>query len=220
MPAQGEVSGAPEDPSWTYEHDLTVEDMLVHLLGKDRATLNVDWMARPELHDGMSPLEKKASTVIFDGANSSRLRVLVGFLNLQAKRKLSDVVITKIFVAIDDLIIPRNSNSKMPCTRKEARKIVSYVGLDYKIIHACPCDSTLYYGKNEKLTSCPKCRRTRYIDFHMRKNIPRKVSFSPSPSFNVMFHILICGLYLPFDHGYYQILIGSMLCFRKCFTSL
>jgi hypothetical protein len=194
--------------------------MLVYFLGKDRATLNVDQKARPELHDGMSPLEKDASTVIFDGADSNRLRVLVGFLNLYAKRKLSNVAMTEIFVAIDDLIIPRNSNSKMPCTRKEARKIVSYVGLDYKIIHACPCDSTLYYGKNEKLTSCPKCRRTRYTNSHVRKNVPRKVSFSPSPSFNVMFHILICGLYLPFDHGYYQILIGSMLCFRKCFTSL
>ena len=123
----------------------------------------------------MSSLEKEASTLIFDGADSSYLRVLVGFLNLQAKRKLSDVTMTDIFIAIDDLIIPKNSNSKMPRTRDEARKIVSEVGLDYQVIHACLCDHTLYFGENEKLTSCRKCSSSRYTDTHVRKYVPRKV---------------------------------------------
>ena len=37
----GEGNQVPPDPTWTYEHDLTAEDMLVHLLGRDRATLRV-----------------------------------------------------------------------------------------------------------------------------------------------------------------------------------
>jgi hypothetical protein len=80
----------------------------------------------------MSALEQEASTLIFYGTNSNSLQVLVGFLNLQAKYKLSDVVMMDIFTAISHLIIPSNSNSRMPHTRAEARKIVTDIGLDYK----------------------------------------------------------------------------------------
>jgi hypothetical protein len=173
----GERNQVSPDPTWTYEHDLTAEDMLVHLLGRDCATLRVDRRSGPQLDDGMSSLEKEASILIFDGTDSSHLRVLVGFLNLQAKRKLSNVTMTDIFIAIDDLIIPKNSNSKMPRTRDDAWKIVSKVGLDYQVIHACPCDHTLYFGENEKLTSCRKCSRTRYTNTHVWKNVPRKVGY-------------------------------------------
>jgi hypothetical protein len=172
---QAQNKGVEGDPTWTFNHDLTAEDMLVHYLGWDQGTVRVDRKARPDFDDGMSTLEKEASTLIFDGADSSRLQVLVGFLNLQAKRKLSDVTMTDIFIAIDELIVPKNSNSKMPHSRDEARKIVSDIGLDYHVIHSCPCDCTMYFGKNSKLDSCPSCKRTWYTDSHVRKNVPRKV---------------------------------------------
>jgi hypothetical protein len=124
----------------------------------------------------MSPLEKEASTLIFDGVDSSRLAVIVGLLNLQAKRKLSDVTMIDIFTVIADLIIPKSANSNMPRSRADARKIVSEVGLDYHVIHACPCDMTLYYGPNETLSSCPKCHKSRFKENTIRKNVPRKVS--------------------------------------------
>jgi hypothetical protein len=57
----------------------------------------------------MSPLEKEASTLIFDRIDSSRLVVIVELLNLQAKRKSSDITMNNIFTAIDDLIIPKNN---------------------------------------------------------------------------------------------------------------
>ena len=165
-----------EDPTWTYEHDLTAEDFIVHFLGRDRGSVRVDRKADSDADHSMSPLEKEASTLIFDGADSSRLRVIVGLLNLQAKRKLSDVTMTDIFTAIDDLIIPKNANSRMPRSRADERKLVSEVGLDYNVIHACPCDKTLYYGKNESLSSCPECQRSRFKENTVRTNVPRKVS--------------------------------------------
>jgi hypothetical protein len=173
-----------EDPTWTYEHDLTAEDMIVHLLGRDKATVRADRKAGPDVDDGMSPLEKEASTLIFDGADSSRLRVIVGLLNLQAKRNLSDVTMTDIFTAIDDLIIPKNGNSRMPRSCADARQLISEVGLDYKVIHACPCDKTLYYGTNDTLTACPKCR---YKYNTVRKNVPRKVSYTLKLSFLLIY---------------------------------
>jgi hypothetical protein len=107
----------------------------------------VDRKTGPQAKDGLSTLEQEASTLIFDGVDSSRLQVLVGFLNVQAKWKLSDVAMTDIFTAINDLSIPKKSNSRMPRICAEARQIVSEVGLDYKVIYACPCDRTLYYGE-------------------------------------------------------------------------
>jgi hypothetical protein len=68
----------------------------------------------------MSPLEKEALTLIFDGADSSHFKVLVDFLNLQAKKKLNDITMTEIFTTIYEMIIPKNSNSKMPRMRDEA----------------------------------------------------------------------------------------------------
>ena len=169
-------SDPTEDPTWTYEHDLTAEDLIMHFLGRDRASVRVDRKADSDADHTMSPLEKEASTLIFDGADSSRLRVIVGLLNLQAKRKLSDVTMTYISTAIDDLIIPKHANSRMPPSCADARKLVSEVGLDYNVIHACPCNKTLYYGKNGSLSSCPKCRRSRFKDNTIRTNVPRKVN--------------------------------------------
>jgi hypothetical protein len=119
-----------EDATWTYQHDFTAEDMFVNILGWDRATIHADRKPGSDADDGMSPLEKEASTLIFDGAHSSHLTIIVGLLNLQAKYKLSDVTMTDIFVAIDDLIIPKNANSSICHSCADARKIVSEVGLD------------------------------------------------------------------------------------------
>ena len=35
----GVHSEPTEDPTWTYEHDLTAEDLIVHFLGRDRRTV-------------------------------------------------------------------------------------------------------------------------------------------------------------------------------------
>lgn len=83
-----------------------------------------------------------------------------------------------IFKAISEKVIPQNLNSKMPTTRAEARKIITDVGLDYKVYDACPCDLTLYYGPLKSyLQACPKCNTSRYSDTTVTKKVPRKVCF-------------------------------------------
>jgi hypothetical protein len=37
-----------EDPTWTYQHDLTAKDMIVNMLGRDRATVRVDRKIGPD----------------------------------------------------------------------------------------------------------------------------------------------------------------------------
>jgi hypothetical protein len=107
--ARGMEDKVMEVPTWTYQHNFTTEDMIVNMLGRDRAMVRVDRKAGPDANDGMSPLEKEASTLIFDRIDSSRLVVIVELLNLQAKRKSSDITMNNIFTAIDDLIIPKNN---------------------------------------------------------------------------------------------------------------
>jgi hypothetical protein len=178
-----------EDPTWTYQNDLTVEDMTVNILGRDRTTVRVDRKAGLDTDDGMSPLEKEASTLIFDGIHAKCLAIIVGLLNLQAKSKLSDVTMTDIFVAIDDLINPKNANSNMSSNHTNACKIVSKVGLDYHVIHVCPYNKTLYYGPNKILTSYPKYQKSRFKENTIKKNVHKKVSSSPVFfPFNNVFH--------------------------------
>ena len=124
----------------------------------------------------LSEIEKEASTMIFDGATSSRLSIIFLFLSIQAQNRISNVAMDAIFKAISEKIIPVEFNSKMPTTRAEARKIISHVGLDYTVYHSCPCDQTLYYGPLKKdLKFCPHCKLSRYQETTQSKTVPRKV---------------------------------------------
>ena len=80
-----------------------------------------------------------------------------------------------IFTAIANKIISKNSNSKMPKTCVEAKKILSDVGLDYKKYDSYLCDRTLYYGLvKEDWTSWPFCKLSCYFDTTQGKKVPRK----------------------------------------------
>ena len=58
-----------------------------------------------------------------------------------------------IFKALSEKVIPLELHSKMPILSAEARKIISDVGLDYKVYHSCPCDLTLYYRPLKRICS-------------------------------------------------------------------
>lgn len=44
----------------------------------------------------------------------------------------------------------------------EAKKILCLMGMKYQIIHVCPNDCILYRKKFKTLTTCPRCRLSRY----------------------------------------------------------
>lgn len=175
--AEGDRSPSNDSNAWMWDQDLVIEDLLEEYMGMDRATIRVDRKAGPEADKNMSYLEKEASTLIYDGADTSRLDATFTFLKIQARHKLSNVCMDDIFQAIHSKVIAKSANSRMPQSRAEARKIISEVGLDYVTIDACPCDKFLYYGEeNVSLKACPKCHTSRFSNAYQKTDVPRKVN--------------------------------------------
>jgi hypothetical protein len=63
----------------------------------------------------------------------------------------------------------------IPKTRKEARKMMTVLGMDYDTIHACPEDHVLYRGEHSEKLQCPMCNASRFRDDVQGDKVPRKV---------------------------------------------
>lgn len=165
-----------DDEVTTWDENFVLHDYMQMLRGEDGPVLSIgEHNKRPDL----SFLEAEAATMIFDGADVSRLEIIFLLLSIQTEKKISNIAIDAIFQTISEKVIPSHFNSKMPKSRAEARKILTDVGLDYKLYDACPCDETLYYGPiKANWKFCPKCNLSRYTDTTQKKNVPRKVTKS------------------------------------------
>jgi hypothetical protein len=78
-----------------WENDLAIEDLLKIYKGFDVSKVQVDLKGGPS--ESMSPLEREASTLVFDGATATRLSTIFWFLNWGARHNI-------IHVAMDDLL--------------------------------------------------------------------------------------------------------------------
>jgi hypothetical protein len=47
---------------------------------------------------------------------------------------------------------------------KEAKKILSSIGMEYQIVHACVNDCMLFHGNNAHLTECSTCEEAHSSD--------------------------------------------------------
>ena len=160
------------------EHpDIVMADFIVDHFGTAPRPSNSESPAHEG--EGITNLEKEASTPIFNGASTNRLAFIMIFLKIQAKHPgMTNVCLDDVLLAINDHVINKNLESKIPRTRAEARRVVTEIGLDYSTIDACPCDYFLYYGEiDSTLNACPKCNRSRYKEGLVSKKVPRKVSF-------------------------------------------
>jgi len=62
----------------------------------------------------------------------------------------------------------------LPGSWKEAKKILSSIGMEYQIVHACVNDSMLFHGNNAHLTKCSTCEEARYDPHMLTGKVPRK----------------------------------------------
>jgi hypothetical protein len=59
----------------------------------------------------------------------------------------------------DKMLLPGNT---LPGSHKDAKKILTVVGLPCEFIHSYKNDCVLFKGEVEKLVHCPKCGEPRY----------------------------------------------------------
>ncbi|XP_072084399.1 uncharacterized protein [Arachis hypogaea] len=64
-------------------------------------------------------------------------------------------------------------NAKISNTFYEAKKIINKLGLNYTKIPACPNDCMLYWGEDEDLQECKRCKTSKWSD--AKENKPAKI---------------------------------------------
>ena len=178
-----DISGTADDPALEASNDAmpwgepdVVHHLLTNMGGVDGKRVNIDLERGPL--EGMSYLEKQATTPIYTGSKKSRLNFIIWALGLQTRNKISNYAMDQWLRGISEHVIPMGPGivNNMPRSRYEARKVITECGLDYVTIHSCPCDETIYYGSNENLTQCPhiSCDLSRYREDTIKKDVPRK----------------------------------------------
>jgi hypothetical protein len=113
-----------------------------------------------------------ARTPIFQGARLSRLAAILELLNIQAKHKASNTMLSDIFQFCHSLLLPEIN--VLPGSWKKAKQVFSSIGMEYEIVHACINDCMLFHGSNAHLIECSTCKEARYDTRIMTGKVPRK----------------------------------------------
>jgi len=79
---------------------------------------------------------------------------------------------------LNQRILP--TGNQAPTSSFQAKKMMTSLGLDYKLIHACPNHCMLYYDTKADLESCSECGESRY---HSHPKKPRQVSIQVLSTF-------------------------------------
>ena len=120
-------------------------------------------------------IESNASSPLYPSALCSVLACTMMLLDWQAEYRVSNVAMDKLLSILSGKLLP--PQNRCPPSRLQAKKVLVSIGMDYKMIHACPNDCILYDEEYADLEACPKprCGEARYRDDVQGKNVPRKV---------------------------------------------
>jgi hypothetical protein len=104
-----------------------------------------------------------------------RLGATLLILNLQGVYNTSDVHTDALLQLLHTKLLPKPN--AMPSTTREAKKLLSTIGLALDTIHACPTGCVLYRKDFTDLTECPMrhCGLPRYRPDTIGDKIPEKV---------------------------------------------
>ena len=110
--------------------------------------------------------------MLYEGAKVSKLRTLLGILNLQSVYGWSDASVTALFALLKQILPKGNC---MPESRSAGKRILTTLGLDYESIHVCPNDHVLFKKELANKVKCPTCAAPRYREDLQGDRIPNKV---------------------------------------------
>ncbi len=130
-------------------------------------SLDLDHEGRGATIDGQPQelhheLDVEARTPLYEGAQTSRLAATLLLLNLQGVYNTSDSHTDSLFQLLNGKLLPQPNT--LPPSHREAKKVLSSIGLEFQTIHACPGGCILYRGEHAGKTECPRrhCKKKRY----------------------------------------------------------
>jgi len=105
-------------------------------------------------------LKDDSLTELYPGCSSfSRLSAVLRLFNMKARNGWTDRSFTELLEFLHQILPEGNT---LPTSHYETKKILCPMGLEYRKIHACPNDCTLYRKEFEGLHKCPRCGVSRY----------------------------------------------------------
>ena len=133
-----EIDDIEKDEGFETGIEDMLNDFFCDVLPGEDVGVNEEAKKRQERE---SEIKEQCNKLLFEGAKVSKLRVLLGLLNLQTIYGWSDVSVTALFQLLRKILPEGNC---MPESRTEAKKTLATLGLDYEGIHACPNDHVLF----------------------------------------------------------------------------
>ncbi|XP_057723796.1 uncharacterized protein LOC130939727 [Arachis stenosperma] len=107
---------------------------------------------------------------LYEGCTKySKLSFLISLYHIKCLYRISDKAMTEILKLLKDAF----GNAKISNTFYEAKKTINKLGLNYTKIPACPNDCMLYWGKDEDLQECKRCKTSKWSDAKKKK--PAKI---------------------------------------------
>jgi hypothetical protein len=96
-------------------------------------------------------------------------------LNLQSIYGASDVHTDALLELLHTKLLPQPNT--LPSSVRDAKKLLTSIGMTFETIHACPNGCILYRGEYADAQSCPKanCNKPRYRSDTIGDKIPQKV---------------------------------------------
>ncbi|XP_042428523.1 uncharacterized protein LOC122015605 [Zingiber officinale] len=149
-------------------HEPMVQEMLHDAFGiHEGSTSNENYIGASTSHTPMESNVKDFYRLIEEGKQQlytgctefSKLSFLVELFQLKVNGKWSD----KSFTALLDFlrrVLP--SETQVPKSFYEAKKLISSLGLHYEKIHDCSNDCMIYWGGNENEQACKVCNLPRW----------------------------------------------------------
>ncbi|MCO5587800.1 hypothetical protein L7F22_041752 [Adiantum nelumboides] len=101
-----------------------------------------DWYEEDDVGDDESFLRAEALQRIYKGSKLPQLIASLLVLNLQDPYAWSNASVLALFKLLSQKLLP--PTNVFPTSRGYAKKMISKLGLDYNMIHACPNDCILY----------------------------------------------------------------------------
>ncbi|QHO34862.1 uncharacterized protein DS421_9g270660 [Arachis hypogaea] len=107
---------------------------------------------------------------LYEGCTKySKLSFLISLYHIKCLYRISDKAMTEILKLLKDAF----GNAKISNTFYEAKKTINKLGLNYTKIPACPNDCMLYWGEDEDLQECKRCKTSKWSDAKKKK--PAKI---------------------------------------------
>ncbi|GKB45897.1 uncharacterized protein Tco_0896650 [Tanacetum coccineum] len=129
---------------------------------------NMEGTNDDNVQEKLQKLFDDAIKPLYNGCTKfSILNAVVKLFNIKAKHGWSDVSFTELLEVLHEMFPDDN---KLPISLYQARKMMSPMGLEIEIIHACPNDCMLYRGVYVDLHKCFTCGESRYKSKQQNNN--------------------------------------------------